>query len=87
MSPPQKFDEFSPAQLKALELRWKSDVDTKLDALVASVAKLSAEIAELNEIMAVGKGGMAFLFIAAKIMAAFGVIAASIYAVKAWVIR
>lgn len=83
----QKFDDFTPEQEEHLRLRWRSDVDTKLDFLVRSVDKLTSQVSELNEIMSIGKGGMAFLFIAAKIMAAFGVIAASVYALKAWVMR
>ena len=87
MQPGQKFEEFTIAQLKNLELQWKSDVDKKLDTLVIAVDKMSKEIAELNEVMSIGRGGMTFLFVAAKIMAAFGVIAASVYALKAWVMR
>jgi len=83
----QKFDEFTTAQLKNHEFQWKSDVDKKLDMLVIAVDKMSNEIAELNEVMSIGRGGMTFLFVAAKIMAAFGVIAASVYALKAWVVR
>lgn len=83
----QKFDEFTTAQLKHLELQWKSDVDKKLDTLVTAVEGLTREVEGLMEVMSIGRGGMAFLFIAAKIMAAFGVIAASVYALKAWVVR
>lgn len=87
MQPGQKFDEFTTAQLKNHELQWKSDVDNKLDMLVIAVDKMSKEIAELNEVMSIGRGGMTFLFVAAKVMAAFGVIAASVYAIKAWVLK
>ena len=80
-------DELTPDRLRHIEARWKSDVDSKLDELRRSVAALQASIAELNTVLATGKGGVAFLFIAAKIMGAIGVIAAGVYGFKTWLIR
>lgn len=79
--------ELSDEEIKRIEARWKSDVDLKLDALTRSVSDLKLSIVELNVVLATGKGGVMFLFISAKIMAAIGVIAAGVYALKAWVIR
>lgn len=79
-------DKLTDEEIRRIEARWKSDVDSKLDELRRSVAGLQGAIAELNLILATGKGGVAFLFIAAKIMAAIGVITAGIYAAKKWLI-
>lgn len=79
-------DDLTPEKIKWIEARWKSDVDLKLDNLQRSVASLQTAIVELNTILATGKGGVMFLFITAKIMAAIGVISAGVYAVKRWLI-
>lgn len=78
--------ELSDEEIKRIEARWKSDVDLKLDALTRAIADIKISITELNGVLATGKGGVMFLFIAAKIMAAVGVIAASVYAVKKWLL-
>ena len=98
---PRDDDEWTPERVRALEARWKSDVDAKLNALVAfmqgaverertiagTVEKLEKSVGELTDILATGKGGLAFLFLSAKVMGAFAVIGAGIYAVKAWIMR
>ena len=76
----------SDEELRRIEARWKSDVDTKLDALTRAIADLKLSIVELNVVLAAGKGGVMLLFIAAKIMGAVGVIAAGVYAVKRWLL-
>lgn len=82
-----KASAMSDEEMRRIESRWKSDVDLKLDTLTRSMAELKLSIVELNVVLATGKGGVMFLFIAAKIMAAIGVIAAGVYATKAWLIR
>lgn len=82
----ESFDDLTPERLRQIEARWKSDVDSKLDELRRSVTALQESIAELNTVLATGKGGVVFLFLAAKIMAAIGVISAGVYAAKKWLL-
>lgn len=79
-------DELTEAEMRRIEARWKSDVDLKLDALTKSVALLQCSISELNSVLATGKGGVALLFLSAKIMAAISVIAGGVYAAKKWIL-
>ena len=88
------FDELTPERLKEIEARWKSDVDRKLDAMQVQLdelhkvgAALTAQLTELSEILAIGKGSVSLMFFMAKIMGAIGVIVASVYAVKAWIVK
>ena len=81
-------------EIRATEARWKSDVDRKLDKLVQFMELmatrervLTTSVNELTEVLNTGKGGIALLFLTAKMAAAAGVIGGAIYALKAWVIK
>lgn len=86
--------DLTPERLKEIEARWKSDVDKKLDAMQVQLddlrkvgASLTAQLAELNSILAIGKGGVSLTFFLAKMAAALGVLGTAIYALKTWILK
>lgn len=88
------FDELTPQRIEEINVRWKSDVDRKLDAMQVQLdelrkvgASLTAQLTELNDILAIGKGGVSLTFFMAKMMGAIGVIVAAVYAVKTWILK
>lgn len=81
-------------ELREHDARWKSDVDAKLDKLIKFMELmatreriLTESVNELTAVLATGKGGLAILYLAAKVMAAIGVISAAIYGFKTWILK
>ena len=86
--------EMTAEEMRRIETSWKSDVDRKLDKLLhfmelmATRERLLTEsVDELTGVLATGKGGLAILYLVAKIMAAIGVITAAAYGLKAWILK
>lgn len=82
------------AAYKESELHWRSNIQDAVDQLKRDIAELKTvgdevrkQIAELNELLAIGKGGVALTFFMAKMMAAIGVIGGALYALKAWILK
>ena len=87
-------DSMTSDERRQLEAKWKSDVDRKLDKLITFMELmatrekiLTVSVDELTQVLNAGKGGIAILYLTAKVSAAAGVVLGALYATKQWLIK
>ena len=87
-------DSMTSDEIRQLEAKWKSDVDRKLDKLITFMELMAARervltvsVNELTQVLNAGKGGIAILYLTAKVSAAAGVVLGALYATKQWLIK
>lgn len=59
----------------------------RIDHLGTSIENMTTSITDLNAVLSAGRGGVAMLYLLAKLCVAMGAIAGAIYATKAWVLK